>query len=52
MLRGKDIGINIGIYDNFTNVSFYEDEYLCTGNCKITAIGKQGNTLIIDAKAV
>jgi hypothetical protein len=45
-------GINIGAYDDFTNVSFYEDEYLCTGNCKITAMGKQGNTLIIDAKAV
>jgi hypothetical protein len=45
-------GINIGAYDDFTNVSFYEDEYLCTGNCKITAISKNGNMLVVDAKAV
>jgi hypothetical protein len=45
-------GINIGAYDDFTNVSFYEDEYLCTGNCKVTAIGKNGSTTVIDAKAV
>jgi hypothetical protein len=45
-------GINIGAYDDFTNVSIYEDEYLCTGNCKVTAIGKNGNTIVVDAKAV
>jgi predicted MPP superfamily phosphohydrolase len=45
-------GINIGAYDDFTNVSFYEDEYLCTGNCRVTAIGKQGDTIVVDAKAV
>jgi hypothetical protein len=45
-------GINIGAYDDFTKVSIYEDEYLCTGNCKITAISKKGDTLIVDAKAV
>jgi hypothetical protein len=45
-------GINIGAYDDFTNVSVYEDEYLCTGNCKVTAIGKSGSTIIVDAKAV
>jgi hypothetical protein len=45
-------GINIGAYDDFTNVSFYEDEYLCTGNCKVTAIGKNGNSIVVDAKAV
>jgi hypothetical protein len=45
-------GINIGAYDDFTNVSLYEDEYLCTGNCKVTSIGKNGNTIIVDVKAV
>jgi hypothetical protein len=45
-------GINIGAYDDFTNLSMYEDEYLCAGNCRIIAIGKSGNTLIADARAV
>jgi hypothetical protein len=45
-------GINIGVYDDFTNVSIYEDEYLCTGKCKVTAIGKNGSTIVIDAKAL
>jgi hypothetical protein len=45
-------GINIGAYDDFTNVSFYEDEYLCTGNCKVTAIGKNGSMITVDAKAI
>jgi hypothetical protein len=45
-------GINIGAYDDFTKLSFYEDEYLCTGNCKVTAIGKNGNQIIVDARAV
>jgi hypothetical protein len=45
-------GINIGAYDDFTNLSMYEDEYLCTGNCKVTAIGKNGNTIVVDAKAI
>jgi hypothetical protein len=45
-------GINIGAYDDFTNLSMYEDEYLCTGNCKVTAIGKNGSTIIVDAKTI
>jgi hypothetical protein len=45
-------GINIGVYDDFTNLSMYEDEYLCIGDCRISTIGKTGNTLLVDAKAI
>jgi hypothetical protein len=45
-------GINIGAYDDFTNLSMYEDEYLCAGNCRILTLGKIGDALIADAKAV
>jgi hypothetical protein len=45
-------GINIGAYDDFTDLSMYEDEYLCTGNCKVTAINKDGNKIIVDAKVI
>jgi hypothetical protein len=45
-------GINIGAYDDFTKLSMYEDEYLCTGNCKVIAIGKNGGQIIVDAKVV
>jgi hypothetical protein len=45
-------GINIGAYAHFTKVGFYEDEYLCTGKCKVTSIGKNGKIIVIDAKTV
>jgi hypothetical protein len=45
-------GINIGAYDDFTNLSMYEDEYLCIGNCRIVTVGKIRDTLIADAKAI
>jgi hypothetical protein len=45
-------GINIGVYDDFTNLSMYEDEYLCTGRCKVTAISKNRSMIVIDARTV
>jgi hypothetical protein len=45
-------GINIGAYDDFTNLSMYEDEYLCIGDCRIITIGKVNSILIADAEAI
>jgi len=46
-------GINIGAYDDFTNLSIYEDEYLCSGKCKITKIIKKDDkSIIVDAVAI
>lgn len=44
-------GVNIGAYDDFTNLAVYEDEYLCSGKCRVTKI-TPGKITIVDAKAI